>query len=84
MDNHSRAVNYLIVRPDVENVAEATTIIAAAGEDLSGLARLLTPKQRRRILHKRAGQGAHRQAQRERRQTMLQRRLAHLAALYGS
>jgi hypothetical protein len=77
VNNRERTINYLMARPDVENVHEATTILGAFEQhELDKLP--LTPKQRRRIQHKRAGGGAHRQSQRARRNAQVTKRLAHM------
>jgi len=86
MDNRQRAINYVRQnRPETSEFAGA--IIDHAMEpslyEKACLDDLLKPGQRRRIKHKRAGVGAHRRAQRKRRQTQLLRRLAHLAAFPG-
>jgi hypothetical protein len=86
MDNRQRAINYVrrkqllkteFVEPIVDHAMEPSVYEKVC------LADLLTPAQLRRIKHKRAGLGAHRQAQRTRRKTALARRLEHLSRLYG-
>lgn len=77
MHNHDRRIRYMLQRrvngvTTREQAGNLLGVLYAGGcEDLP-----LTPAQRRRVRHHRAGEGAHRQNQRERRRAVLARRLA--------
>lgn len=80
MDNHERRVRYLLAahRPDGVIRESIESLLRGAYEAGTG-DELLTPAQLRRIRHKRAGQGAHRRAQRGRRMAALAAKLARMA-----
>jgi hypothetical protein len=84
MDNRQRSVNYVRQNRGDEIPADMIVDIGMSMEAFQDLANMLTPKQLRRIKHKRAGQGVHRQRQREARQERATRRENLLSALFGS
>jgi len=75
MDTHERRVGYVLARYPM-TFEQADAALWAAYRD--GTAdELLTPAQRRRIRHKRAGTGAHRRSQRGKARARKLRKLAH-------
>jgi hypothetical protein len=78
MNNRERTINYLIQNRSVLNVAEATELISSGPEAFT---QKLSPRQRRRIQHKRAGEGSHFQRQRATIDARETRRALHWAEL---